>query len=306
MATIVLNNRDRSPLTREQIAAKAPTVLAAEAHESRSNRYLYVSSAGMLDTLSREGFEPVEIRVTRTRDEERRGHAKHAIRLAHRRDIETWAEAMNSHNWRHSSPGRQFIRPEISLVNSHDGTSAVIGNAGIFRLACYNGLTVAESEVASFKARHSAKYMDDIVEGVYRVLEETAGPVMAHVDELAARELNAPERRLLAEAAQVLRWPDGAPIAPERMLAPARRDDAGTDAWTTLNVLQEHAIRGGDAYRGADRSFRHTRPVTGIADVDRINRGIWQAVSTVAASSRMEIIRELLATMTPEERAALA
>lgn len=314
MAAIVLNNRDRSPLTRDQIIAKAPTVYADDAHESRSQRYLYVSTAAILDALDAEGFVPTEIRVTRTRDEGKRGHARHQIRLAHRRDIETWSNAMSENRGYHFT-GRDgqkpdLIRPEVSLTNSHDGTSAIKGASGMFRLRCYNGLVAAEGERTSFSARHSAKYRDDIVEGVYRVLEETTGPVMAQVQEMRAQILPEPERMLLAEATTAMRWPEGAPIEAARMLNPRRRDDASADAWTTLNVLQENAIAGGIRYVNRNEAGRvigqrTTRAVSGIGDLDRINRGIWSAVADIASSTRQSIIERMLATMSPEERAAI-
>jgi hypothetical protein len=64
--------RDR-PLTREELS-HVPSVFSEEKHESRSERYTYIPTITLLDSLQREGFEPFFACQTRVRDQSRREH----------------------------------------------------------------------------------------------------------------------------------------------------------------------------------------------------------------------------------------
>lgn len=72
--------RDR-PLTREELMSHVPSVFSEEKHESRSERYTYIPTITLLDSLQREGFEPFFACQTRVRDQSRREHTKHMLRL---------------------------------------------------------------------------------------------------------------------------------------------------------------------------------------------------------------------------------
>lgn len=61
----------------------APSIFATEAHDSRSARYTYIPTVDILNGLRREGFQPVAAMQSRARDESKRDHTKHLIRLRH-------------------------------------------------------------------------------------------------------------------------------------------------------------------------------------------------------------------------------
>jgi hypothetical protein len=72
---------------------------------------------------------------TRVRDEGKREHTKHMMRLRHASQI-NGAEAN-----------------EIVLLNSHDGTSSYQMLAGMFRFVCSNGLVCGDT-VADVRVPH--------------------------------------------------------------------------------------------------------------------------------------------------------
>ncbi|CAB1371333.1 protein of unknown function (plasmid) [Denitratisoma oestradiolicum] len=76
----------------------------------------------MLNGLRRGGFQPFMACQTRVRDDGKREHTKHMIRLRHADQI----------------AGREAN--EIILLNSHDGTSSYQMLAGMFRFVCQNGM----------------------------------------------------------------------------------------------------------------------------------------------------------------------
>ena len=102
---------------------------------SRSQRYAYIPTAAVLTELRKEGFQPFMVTQTRVRDEGKREHTKHMIRLRHASQI-NGAEAN-----------------EIVLLNSHDGTSSYQMLAGMFRFVCSNGL-VRGNTVADVRVPH--------------------------------------------------------------------------------------------------------------------------------------------------------
>ncbi len=116
--------RSDYPLSDDQIRTVAPSIFADAPHESRSERYAYIPTAAVLAELRKEGFQPFMACQTRVRDEGKREHTKHMLRLRHASQI-NGAEAN-----------------EIVLLNSHDGTSSYQMLAGMFRFVCSNGLAL--------------------------------------------------------------------------------------------------------------------------------------------------------------------
>ncbi len=60
--------RDR-PLTTEELYCTVPSVFSAEKHESRSDRYTYIPTITLLESLQKEGFYPFFACQTRVRDQ---------------------------------------------------------------------------------------------------------------------------------------------------------------------------------------------------------------------------------------------
>ena len=147
--------RSDAPLSNEQIASVAPSIFAEEAHDSRSDRYLYIPTVKVLDALRAEGFEPFMACQTRVRNTDKREHTKHMIRLRHANHI--MAKEAN----------------EVILLNSHDGSSSYQMMAGMFRFVCANGLVLGDCSMDQ-KVRHSGRgdVIGDVIEGAYEVLNQ--------------------------------------------------------------------------------------------------------------------------------------
>lgn len=116
--------RDR-PLTSEEMMQIVPSVFGEDKHASRSDRYTYIPTITLLENLQREGFQPFFACQTRVRDQGKREHTKHMLRLRREGQI----------------TGKQV--PEIILLNSHDGSSSYQMLPGLFRFVCQNGCAVS-------------------------------------------------------------------------------------------------------------------------------------------------------------------
>ena len=60
--------RANAPLTDDQIRFVAPSVYAHEQHSSRSERYSYIPTNTILDSLREQGFQPFMACQSRTRN----------------------------------------------------------------------------------------------------------------------------------------------------------------------------------------------------------------------------------------------
>jgi hypothetical protein len=250
----------RSPiaLTDDQIRAVAPSIFASEAHESRSHRYAYIPTIDVLNGLRKEGFSPFMACQTRCRNEGKKEHTKHMMRLRHTSQINTTESN------------------EIILINSHDGSSAYQMLSGVFRFVCANGMVVGEAQ-NDVRMRHSGEVVDNVIEGAFRVLEDFEA-VDASRDGMKALTLNSGEQAAFAHAALALRYDTSAALAPvtETQLLNARRGaDTGADLWTTFNRVQENVIRGGLPARNARGQRTRTREVQGIDQNIKLNRALW-------------------------------
>jgi hypothetical protein len=252
--------RSHEPLTNDQIRTVAPSIFADEAHESRSSRYVYIPTVTVLDKLREEGFQPFMVCQTRVRDQDKKDHTKHMIRL------------------RHASRIMDKEANEIILLNSHDGTSSYQMIPGVFRFVCANGLVVGES-MGDQKVRHSGSHdvVDDVIEGAYEVLRQFER-VDGQRDAMRSQILRPYEQMALAEAALTYRYDEtkgAAPITAAQLLTPHRIEDRSDDLWTTFNRVQENVIKGG--LRGKNKANRRTttRAVNGIDQDVKLNRALW-------------------------------
>ncbi|NVN28975.1 DUF945 domain-containing protein [Endobacter medicaginis] len=254
----------------DRLAALAPSIFAGDKHESRSERYSYIPTAEILAGMRAEGFEPTSAKQGHSRVPGKADFTKHMIRFRHRSNMDAKKEI-------------GAVYPEVVIVNSHDGTSAYKVMAGLFRLVCLNGLLVSDRELSSVTVHHKGNVREQVIEGSYRVLQESRHAVEV-AEHWSGLTLTQDMQNTLAESARVIRFGDesgevSTPITADDLLRPRRRDDVGNDLWRTANRIQENVIRGGQSTWGRDANNRRrrvtTREVKGIdADV-KINRALW-------------------------------
>jgi hypothetical protein len=257
-------------LSLDDLRRRAPSVFAESARPGVSNRYTFVSSAEVVHLLQEEGWEPVNAHQQRVRLAPREGFQMHEIRFARRADLARALEVGDT-------------RPELILQNAHDGTRAYRIDAGLYRLVCRNGLTVADSDFAHVAIRHVDVVAEKFI-GAARAVAESTPRVLDAVGRWQAVQLSEPARQEFARRASTLRWEAEQPVtrllASGALLRPLRYGDDKRDLWTTFNVVQEHLVRGGDRYMGytAGMGIRRntTRPVASLVLGQKLNKGLWQ------------------------------
>jgi hypothetical protein len=255
--------RSNNPLSNEQIARYAPSVLADTAHQSRGDRYTFIPTLQVIDGLRNEGFEAFEVRQTNCRDLAKREFTKHMVRLRHPDAIASQGEV-----------------PELVLINSHDGTSSYQLLAGFFRFVCSNGLIAGDIQ-SDVRVRHSGNVVHDVIEGSFKVLDNVK-QISNSIGEFKSITLNRSEQELFANTALQLRWDDKAPVTAERVLQANRHEDVSSDLWTTFNRVQENMIKGGVSGRTTTGRRMHTRGVSGVNENVKLNRALWSLADGMA------------------------
>jgi len=264
------------PMTEDEMRKVAPSIFATSAHESRSERFQPIPTIEILRALTAEGFVPVGAKQSGTRTEGKADFTKHLIRLRRIDDGKTY------------HVGDTVC--EILLKNANDGTSAYELMAGLFRVRCLNSLVTQTGTIEETKVRHSGDVQGKVIDATYTVLKAAENALVAPQDWSTLR-LNSEEKEILAQSAHMLRFgdADGAvatPIQPAQLLKQRRADDVSDDLWTTWNVVQENAVKGGIRAFGRDDLGRprrvKSRAVTGIDQDIKLNKALWHLGAEMA------------------------
>lgn len=265
------------PLSNEELNQIAPSAFAVTPWYAQSSRYAFVPTSQVIDGMRNAGFLPYSATQSLSRIADKKFFTKHLIRF--RPENTTLAQVGDT-------------AVEAVLVNSHDGTSQYEISLGAFRLACLNGMMVAEGFAQIFKVRHTGNIISEVIDATSRIIE-AAPQVVEQISRWKTIDLLPSEARILAEEAHSLRFEDGqvAPAA-EKLLQPRRSSDNATDLWTTFNRIQENVIEGGlRTYTPSttDENGRYvaprrnrTRAVTGIAQNTQLNRALWSLAAKMA------------------------
>lgn len=253
-------------LSNEQLKRMAPSIFAEQAHEKVSGKYSFIPTTEVLDNLRKEGWLPVKAVESRV-NKGPAGFQKHMITL--RRED----KKLNL--------GDSVI--QALMINSHDRTSPYVFHAGVFVLACTNGLMVADGTFDKIAVRHMGHDAGEIIEASYRIIKDA--PKMANVvKEMKGVNLTSQLQLELASKALELKWEAGkAPIEAHQLLNAYRYADNKTDLWSTFNRVQENLLGGGLRGRSATNRRMRTREVVSIGENVKLNKGLWALAETYVA-----------------------
>lgn len=264
-------------LNNDQIMLNAPSVFATEPHFEVSDRYGFMPTINVVDALRKEGWYPVDATQKNVRDASKRELTTHLLRFRRLDNNITVGDSV----------------VELLLKNSHDRSSAFVLHAGIFRMACANGIVIADSTFQKLSVRHGKNVVGNIIEGSYEVIDEVPA-ICEHVEGMQAIDLTPEERGIFARTAYTYAHGERNDndltsdlSITNQMLRPKRRSDTGSDLWTTFNVIQENIIRGGirtAKVNDKGRVRRNTkRAVKNIDKNIKLNKAIWEMATQMKA-----------------------
>lgn len=253
-------------LTNEQIIEMVPAIGATKPYYEVSDKYSFVPTIEAVDLIRRSGWEPIEARSCGVRKVEKDGFQKHMIRFS-----------QSQFN------GGREERVDMVLYNSHDRGSAFSLSAAIWRKICSNGLMVS-SDLFSFRHKHIGFDYKDFMNSADKIANG-AGQIQERVNEFKMIELTGAERLIFAESALPLIYNEPK-IEATRLLHERRYDDKGKDLWTTYNVVQENAMKGGKRYftHTSDGRIRRgrTRKIKSLDRDIKLNKALWTLTEKMA------------------------
>lgn len=258
-------------LSNDQIVNIASAAGATAPISDVSSRYTFVPTIEAVDLLRDIGWFPVSAEQSKVRVAEKDGFQKHMIRFTQGNNLEM-------------ATGEE--RVDLVLYNSHNRGCAFKLAASVWRKICGNGLMVA-CEFAEFSHKHVGFSDLEFVESANKIAE-SASVISGKVDTMKAIPLSPQERLLFAESAHELIYdkPGKAFTEPSQLLEERRFDDGGKDLWTSFNVIQENAIRGGQRGWGEDAYGRPKRKKTrAVKSIDRnlkLNKVLWSLTEKMA------------------------
>ena len=243
----------------ERLQHQVPAAFAANAHPRVSAKYLFISTAEVIQALMSEGFMPVNARQTRAR-EDRVGFTRHMIRFRQPRTTLDLREVV----------------PELVLINAHDGTSFYQLRAGLYRPLCTNGLIARLGDFGVVHVPHRGNIIANVVEGAHRIMDGFHN-IGEAIERMAVTMLCEEQQLAFAEEAVRIRYREGdhVPYSAGRLLEARRSVDHGGDVWHVYNVIQENMMRGGIAGTRRKGRATRTRSIRAIQEDVRINTELW-------------------------------
>lgn len=274
--TRVLRNPALDAISDKQLKAFAPTIFAESGMPGVSAKYGYVNTKLIIDAMRGNGFEPVEVRQSQRRQEDRMGFTKHMIKF---RPTGVIGKVQVGD-----------VVPQVVMLNSHDRSSGFHLYAGLFRLICSNGMMVSDkSHVEPVRVPHTLRMVENVVDRSLELVKGIDGVYRLRKDMMATKM---DEKTALAFARQAVtfRPPRAAVVDPVTLLEARRTQDAPMDLWHVFNRVQENMLRGGLSTKTEDGRVVLTRGIGRIERDVEVNTKLWalavQSIGKAAASSK--------------------
>lgn len=257
-----------TPLSLEQAKQAAPAIFATSpAPTIKSAKYAFTPTIEVIEHMDSLGFKLTGAKQSKTNVDLRQNWGTHITRFQH---PELYIK---------NPEGGIEARPEVVLLNSHDGTRPIQFEMGLFRLVCSNGLIVKTQDFGGFRERHT-RFDFPTIKGMME--EKIAGlkPVVEKISQWAGKLMTDNERFAFAVEALALR------IGQDRkaenyeileILQPKRKADESKSLWHTFNTLQENLIKG-----GFQLNERQARAITNPVQDFSLNQQLWSMADAYA------------------------
>lgn len=261
-------------LTLGKLNQLAPSIFQSSAKDGLSSKYNFIPTIQVVKEMEKEGWLPVKAIESKTRNEQNEGYQKHMVRFRN------FNERVNEL----LQVGDTFV--ELVLTNSHNGLASFVFNCGLFRLACSNGMVVAESSFDSARIRHNSYDATKVIDICGETVQK-APMITASVENMKSIELTPAEQFAFATAAKPLRFDKPNEIDTDRILLPNRSVDKGDDLWKTFNRTQENLTKGNVRYDRFNAEGRYqgrgrTREVRSIDGNVKLNQALWTLAEEMA------------------------
>jgi len=204
-----------------------------------TDKYKFKSTREITNFLESRGFNVWKIKDSRLNKKNlhKQGFQKHIVRLDH--DM----LKIDDKN-----------RLQITVVNSHDGTTSLKIGLGIYRIVCQNGLVVGKA-FEEFSIKHIGQGFYEQIDKALNEVLEVAAKYKELVKSMQTIELNNEQIQSFITKVSMKRLINIENVSEidYNSYMPKRAEDNKTDLYTVLNVIQEISIRGGLKYKTVEK-----------------------------------------------------
>lgn len=238
-----------------------PSIFAEGPSPLVSDKYQFIRTSDVLESLSSLGWNPREMSEVKARKPHTKGFQKHLIRLS-------------NPEFKSVAVGEEV--PELVLTNSHNGKNSFSFRIGIYRLVCSNGLVIPTEEFSNITVKHVGN-MASQIQDVIQKMSGSFSSIYTDVNKMKSRKLTKREKSTFAKAAAKLRsttLTERISSNIEEVVSPRRSEDEGDDLWKIYNVAQENLMHGNFEIK----TKKGSRKGTSIKSIDRgikMNEDLW-------------------------------
>lgn len=239
----------------------APAIFATSpAPTIKSPKYQFTPTFEVIEHMQDMGYLLTGVKQSSSNVELRKNWGIHITRFQHP-DL-----YIKNHD------GEIEARPEVVLINSHDGTRPIQFEMGLFRLVCENGLVVKDRDMGSFRERHTKLNFNEVKNLIDQKVSGL-NDVVGKINKWNMIEMTDKQRFNFAVEALALRI--GTDRQAEQyeimdILNPKRKADEGNSLWKTYNILQENLIKG-----GFQLNNRQARSIKNPIEDFNLNQELW-------------------------------
>ena len=243
----------------------APAIFATSpAPTIKSPKYQFTPTFEVIDHMQDMGYVLTGVKQSNSNVELRKNWGIHITRFQHP-DL-----------YIKNPQGAIEARPEVVLINSHDGTRPIQFEMGLFRLVCENGLVIKDKDMGSFRERHTKMNFQEVKNLIDEKVSGLQG-VVNTISKWNMVEMTDKQRYQFAVEALALRLSDDR--QPEQyevmdLLTAKRKVDEQPTLWHTYNTVQENMIKG-----GFQLNNRQARAIKNPIEDFNINQGLWSLAS---------------------------
>jgi len=207
-----------------------PTI--ATTSYNMSDKYKFQSTKQIISFFESQGFSLASKKVCRVRKQSKQGFQKHMLRFDHE------ALKIDDQN-----------RLQVLVKNSHDGSSSLQINLGIYRLVCSNGLVIGE-EFMGYNLRHTGHQFYIKLEQSLKELIVAAPKYKELIIKMKNTKINDKDKHNFIIESINMRLIDINNITEINIdsFQPIRLEDDKNDIYTVFNMIQERIIKGGVKY----------------------------------------------------------
>lgn len=258
-------------LSKEELRWRAPSIFATEPSPVVSDKYLFVNTEQVVDSMLDLGWKPVSATQSRARDFDQTEYVKHLIQFESPMSNEIALKGYEVGD----------LRPRIGITNSHNRTSQFSMMAMILRTVCSNQATVMEQMFGDVHFKHVLS-MSEVAAGVYEYVKHLP-PLKDKIEHYLSIHMTASSRKDFAQQALLLRYETEkqAPLKYTDLLEVRREKDNLNSLWNVYNVVQENLVHPEARSRFNGKKVRN---IFGMNSDLKINSELWNLMIAFSQS----------------------